>query len=130
VVTSTLVFEGDGKVGEYAGGYEDWERYRQLVAAERPQAPRRTPLLAAAPVEKRRDISRKLSYKEERELEALPGKIELLEAEQSRLHRLMGAADFYRQPADRITAAMERLKAIAEELAACYERWEVLESDR
>jgi hypothetical protein len=49
-----------------------------------------------------------------------------LEAEQSQLHTLMGDADFYRQPADRISAAIERLKAITGELEACYARWEVL----
>jgi ATP-binding cassette subfamily F protein uup len=132
VVTSTLVFEGDGEIGEYAGGYDDWERYWQFSAAERPQAQKRAsaPPVVAAAEGKTGNISRKLSYKEQRELEALPGKIEALEAEQSQLHTLMGDADFYRQPADRITAAMERLKAITGELDACYERWQALESDR
>ncbi len=121
VVTSTLVFEGEGKVGEYVGGYEDWARQR--AAAERTEAPKR----ASAPIEdKRGNGTRKLSYKEQRELEALPGKIESLEAEQSQYHKLMGDGGFYKQPGDKITAAIGRLEAITRELEECYARWESL----
>ena len=121
VVTSTLVFEGEGKVGEYVGGYEDWARQR--AAAERTEAPKR----ASAPIEdKRGNGTRKLSYKEQRELEALPGKIESLEAERSQLHKLMGDGGFYKQPGDKITAAIGRLEAITSELEECYARWESL----
>jgi len=131
IVTSTLVFEGAGGVGEYVGGYEDWERYRQLMAASRtetPKRPSRTPAVAAQPEEKRSQRTRKLSYKEQRELEALPGKIDSLEAEQLQLHTMMGDADFYRQSGDKISATMKRLEAVAKELEAYYERWESLES--
>ena len=131
VVTSTMVFEGEGRVGEYVGGYEDWERYRQLIAAERTEPPKRagTPPPVAAPVEEKRSHrTRKLSYKEQRELEALPGKIESLEAEQSQLHTLMGDAEFYKQPGDKITATTERVAAVANELEECYARWQSLES--
>src|SRR3990167_5475503 len=122
VVTSTLVFEGEGKVGEYVGGYEDWARQR--IAAERTEAPKR----ASAPIEdKRGNGTRKLSYKEQRELEALPGKIESLEAERSQLHKLMGDGGFYKQPGDKITAAIGRLEAITSELEECYARWESLD---
>jgi len=71
---------------------------------------------------------RKLTYKERQELEALPEKIESLEAEQSELHGRMGKADFYRQPGDRITAAIERLEAVKLELEGLYARWQELES--
>jgi ATP-binding cassette subfamily F protein uup len=129
VVTSTLVFEGAGKVEEYPGGYEDWERQR--TSGEPSEAPKQTsksPVLTA-PIEKKPDHRvPRLSYKEQRELEALPGKIEALEAEQAQLHTAMGNADFYRQPADKITAALERLQAVNNELEACYTRWESLES--
>jgi ATP-binding cassette subfamily F protein uup len=131
VVTSTLVFEGDGKVGEYTGGYEDWERYRLHVEGERHEASRRPSGLAPVrpPVqEKSNDKPRKLTYKEQRELEALPEKIESLEAEQSELHGCMGDADFYRQPGDKITAGMERLEAVKLELEGLYARWQELES--
>ncbi|MEK7341757.1 MAG: ABC transporter ATP-binding protein, partial [Candidatus Binatota bacterium] len=132
VVTSTLVFEGEGKVGEYAGGYEDWARYRRRLAGERTELPKRAgkPPAAAALEEKRGNSTRKLSYKEQRELEALPGKIESLEAEQSRLHTVTSDAEFYKQPGDKIGAAMERLEAATNELEACYARWQSLESDR
>ena len=83
---------------------------------------------AVAVAEKPNHKNRKLSYKEQRELEALPEKIEALEAEQSELHRLMGDGDFYRQPGDKITAAMERLEAVKNELEACYTRWQTLET--
>src|SRR5436309_11375232 len=71
--------------------------------------------------------TRNLSYKEQRELEALPAKIEALEAEQAQLHRMMAGAEFYRQPSDKIAATMERLQALTNELEACYARWESLE---
>ena len=130
VVTSTLVFEGDGKVGEYTGGYEDWERYRLHVEAERDGVPSRPSGLA--PVrprgqEKSNGKPRKLTYKEQRELEALPEKIESLEAEQSELHGLMGDADFYRQPSEKITATIDRLEAVKLELESLYARWQELE---
>lgn len=130
VVTSTLVFEGEGRVGEYVGGYEDWERSRQLVAIRTGPAKNAGPLRAvsALPEEKRGNRTRKLSFKEQRELEALPGKIESLEAEQSQLTLVTREADFYRQPADKIAASMRRLEMLKIELEDCYAHWESLES--
>jgi ATP-binding cassette subfamily F protein uup len=130
VVTSTLVFEGGGKIGEYVGGYEDWERYRQRAAAEPPEPPKRTARLpaVAAAEETRRVKPRKLSYKERRELEALPEKIESLEAERSQLHTAINDADFYKQPGDKIAAAVERLQALTSEIEASYARWQALEA--
>ncbi len=126
VVTSTLVFEGRGKVGEYAGGYEDWERQRSSSLTMPPKRARTPPRVTFADGE-RGNGTRKLSYKEQRELEALPAKIEALEAEQAQLHRMMAGAEFYRQPSDKIAATMERLQALTNELEACYARWESLE---
>jgi len=131
VVTSTLVFEGDGKVGEYTGGYEDWDRYRLHVESERDVISRRP--IGPVPVrpqaqEQSNGKPRRLTYKERQEVEALPEKIESLEAEQSELHGRMGEADFYRQPGDRITAAIERLEAVKLELEGLYARWQELES--
>ena len=130
IVTSTLVFEGKGKFGEYAGGYEDWVRYQQLNAASRiePKLPSPASEVVSRAQEKRGNRTRKLSYKEERELEALPEKIETLESEQSELHIRMGEADFYRQSPDKITTALERLEAVKIELEQCYARWQSLES--
>jgi ATP-binding cassette subfamily F protein uup len=129
VVTSTLVYEGDGKFGEYAGGYEDWERYQRPIptAPVEPQkAAKEHPQTAVK--ETRSDRQRKLSHKEQRERETLPEKIEALETEQANLHRLIGDANFYRQPGDKIATTMERLDIVKRELEACYERWQVLES--
>ncbi len=129
VVTSTLVFEGDGKVGEYAGGYDDWARYQQVRAALRPGEPKRPTALPAAahPAQPRSDKPRKLSYKEQRELEALPDRIEALEVEQAKLHALMGEGDFYRQPGEKISATVRRLEVVEKELENCYARWQALE---
>ena len=129
VVTNTLVFEGDGKVRDYAGGYEDWQR--QSSAAERSAAlkPTVNKLAVHAPLnEKRGDSKRRLSYKEQRELESLPGKIETLEAEQAKLQTRMGEGDFYRQPSHMITAGIERLETVKKDLEECYARWQALES--
>jgi ATP-binding cassette subfamily F protein uup len=130
VVTSTLVFEGDGKFCEYAGGYEDWERYQRPIP-DAPAEPRKR--LNAQPIPRpvesqASEKPRKLTYKEQRELEALPVKIEALEAEQADLHARMGEAEFYRQTSAKITATMERIEAVKAELEAAYRRWQELEA--
>ena len=130
VVTSTLVFEGDGKFGEYAGGYEDWERYQRQIP-EIPSETRKRGNAQPPPAPsqaKRTDKPRRLTYKEQRELEALPVAIEALEAEQAELHRLMGGAEFYRQSSDTITATLERLEVLKCDLEECYARWQTLEA--
>jgi ATP-binding cassette subfamily F protein uup len=130
VVTSTLVFEGEGKFNEYAGGYDDWERYQRQIPEAPAQLQRRTSaqLVPASVAANRDGQPRKLTYKEQRELEALPGKIEALEAEQSELHARMGDGDFYRQSSDEITGTMKRLESLEQELEASYLRWQELES--
>ena len=130
VVTSTLVFEGDGKFGEYAGGYEDWERYQRQIPEVHNETKKRgntQPPPVPSPA-KRTDKPRRLTYKEQRELEALPVAIEALEAEQAELHRLMGGAEFYRQSSDTITATLERLEVLKRDLEECYARWQTLEA--
>jgi ATP-binding cassette subfamily F protein uup len=127
VVTSTLVFEGEGKFLEYAGGYEDWERYQRQIPAANSRAQRTA--AAAVPVKSSSsDKRRRLSFKERRELDQLPAKIEALEAEQVELHARMGSGDFYRQSSDKIAAAVERLEAVKCELELHYERWQILDS--
>ncbi len=130
VVTSTLVFEGDGRFREYAGGYSDWERYQRAIPEAQAQPGKRAgaPSKAALPARRPDDKPRKLTYRERRELEELPAKIEALENEQAELHARMGEADFYRQASDRIGATVERLEALERELEAAYERWQALES--
>ncbi len=128
-VTSTLVFEGGGRIGEYVGGYTDWLRQRQSKPVPKSESPAKAPKSAAAPTtEKPRAKSRKLSYKEQREIETLPGKIETLEAEQSQLQAVVSAGGFYQQPGEAISATLARLQAVTAELEEYYARWEALES--
>jgi ATP-binding cassette subfamily F protein uup len=131
VVTATLVFEGNGRIGEYVGGYTDWLRYQQTsrtpTSEPQPRAP--APAQVSAPsAEKRGEKPRKLSFKEQRELTDLPEQIELLESEQARLHATISAAGFYQQPSEVITATLARLDVVTGELEVCYLRWDVLEA--
>ncbi|MEO5696211.1 MAG: ATP-binding cassette domain-containing protein [Burkholderiaceae bacterium] len=140
VVTSTIVWEGDespGRWREYEGGYEDWRVQRQRAQSLREQAARATPAgrpkdapasakpvgtaaLAAKP--------RKLSYKEQRELDELPGRIEALEAEQSELAAFLAQPESYTKEADRAMKAQARHLRIDDELLVAMERWELLGS--
>jgi ATP-binding cassette subfamily F protein uup len=128
IVTSTLAYEGPGNFVEYAGGYQDWIRCRQLAAETRIAAPTARAVLGIPARAARRPRPGKLSYKEKRELDSLPAKIEALEAEQSELYHRVGDGDFYRQSDGEITAVLERLKALTNELEECYGRWQTLES--
>jgi ATP-binding cassette subfamily F protein uup len=129
VVTSTLVFEGDGRVEEYVGGHADWLRQR---AATAPPAPRReaagTP--AAAPrIEGDAPRPRpRLSYNEQRELASLPARIEALEDEQRELDALVSHPAFYKEDAARIREALARREAVGGELHAAYTRWDELDA--
>jgi ATP-binding cassette subfamily F protein uup len=128
VVTSTLVFEGDGRVGEYVGGYEDWLRQRRSapLADKRersdPRAPTPTGSAAGTLAQKR-----KLSYKETRELESLPARIETLEREQRQLESSMSHGAFYQQDKAAIAATLARAEQLRAELEGAYARWEELE---
>jgi ATP-binding cassette subfamily F protein uup len=123
VVTSTLAFEGGGKVGEYVGGYSDYQRQRRAaVAAE----PRPKPARSAPPRETQRP--RRLGYREKQELETLPATIESLEAEQGGLFDRLADPDFYRREGAEVGAARTRLEELEGELARAYERWQELES--
>jgi ATP-binding cassette subfamily F protein uup len=124
VVTSTLVFEGGGRVSEYVGGYDDWLRQRTV---ERPDVPQKTAEKADRP---RRARARKLSFNEQKELDALPLRIEELEAEQQQLHASLADPAFYREQGDAVSAAKARLEALEKELAGAYARWEELEALR
>ena len=126
VVSSTLVSEGDGVWREYEGGVQDWltqsQRARAMAAAAAPKAtPAPAPAVAAPAAAKR-----KLSYKEQRELDELPGRIEALEAEQAALNALIGGTELYTQGAGRIQEVTNRAAAIEEELVVLLERWETL----
>ena len=130
VVTSTFVFEGDGRVQEYVGGYEDWLRQRDRSAP--PPRPRRfgEPRRSSPGSDgggKASAERKKLSYKEARELEALPARIEALESEQAALNSRIAGPDFYRDAPDAIRAALARVEDIERELLEAYSRWEALD---
>jgi ATP-binding cassette subfamily F protein uup len=126
VVTSTLAFEGDGVVREYAGGYDDWIHRRP------PRAPRGTDQPAKGTEKdapKKETVStadRPLSYRERQELDALPARIEALEAEQAGLEAETARSEFYRRDGEAIAAAMARLEELGVAIERAYERWEAL----
>ncbi len=128
VCTSLLVFEGDGKVSDYIGGYDDWQRERAAkaaaIAAVEERAKRTAKEAAATGPEKK---VRKLSNKERAELEAFPKKIEELEAEQTALTAKLADPQFFKKPAVEVTRATARLHEIEALLAAAYARWAELE---
>jgi ATP-binding cassette subfamily F protein uup len=126
VVTSTLVFEGEGVVREYVGGYDDWLRQSAAAAAVAPSPP-----LPAQDKQRNRTVRpRKLTFREERELEALPERIGELEGEQERLHLTLADPEFYRSAGAEVVKLNARLAAIDKELAEAYCRWEELEAIR
>lgn len=126
VVTSCLVFEPDGGIREYVGGYSDW--LRQRPAPEPAPAAKPKPALTPAPKPSRPAASGKLGYNERRELERLPARIEALEQRQRDLHALTAGPAFYKQEPAAITRRMEELRALETELDAAYGRWEALEA--
>ena len=126
VVASTLAIDPDGTVREYDGGYDDYLRQRKDEAPPEPKAPAAPP----KPVSPTKERPRRLNSKEQRELDALPARIEDLETRIGVLHDAMASPEFYRQEGDRIAAAKADLDALEGELAACFERWEELEAVR
>lgn len=132
VVTSTISFEGDGVVLEYAGGYDDYliQHKKDTTAPFEAAKPEAKPTEAPKPVAEKKDAGkprgRKLSYKEQRELDGLPEKIEGLEAEQEELQAKIADPSFYQKPQDEIKQVSQRLEAVGEELLMCLERWEEL----
>jgi ATP-binding cassette subfamily F protein uup len=125
VVTRCFVFEGGGRIGDYVGGYTDAQRQKPA-----PVAPKVDTKTAEAGAKTTSKVAAKLSYKERRELEALPEKIEKLEAEQAQLSELIGDPTVYQRDKDSAMAAQTRLAEIERELAKAYARWEALEALR
>ena len=124
VVTSTLVFEGDGHVQEYIGGYEDWLRQRRSVVS----GSSRTPVVSGLSRTRSVTSPRKPSYKEQLELEQLPARIEALEVEQRQLQAAVSDADFYKKPAAEIHETLGRLEELETLLLDAYTRWDALDS--
>src|SRR5690606_5034541 len=128
VVTQTIAAEGDGTWREYVGGYEDWLRQRPAPAAEPVGDAGATLATAATDARPRPGQKRKLNNREQRELEALPGRIEALEAEQAALHTKMTAPDYFRNTPEVLRADQLRHDEIEASLIELLERWEALEA--
>ena len=141
VVTSTFVFEGDGRVEEYVGGYEDWVRQRLAekhggaggARQTRPASESESGAAVSARVEKPKTTKivvrpKKLSFKDQRELGELPAAIEALESEQRTLARRIASPDFYKDGADTIRRSLARVDELQRELAAVYARWGELDA--
>jgi len=131
VVTSTLVYEGDARVNEYVGGYEDWLRqYKNKQSKIKPETVKKE--TKEKPIENNVEAKKKpkkLSFNDQRELDALPKLIEDLDAEQEELTNKMASAEFYQQDKDLIAATTQRLGEVEAEQVKAYERWEELEGD-
>ena len=127
VVTSTIVMEGEGRIGEYVGGYSDWVRQKPVspepAAAPKPQAAQ--PAKTVAPPA---PVRTKLSYKDARELEQLPARIEVLETQVAAFTARMADPGYYQRDAAAITADNAALAVAQAELDAAYARWEQLEA--
>ncbi len=128
VATSTLAFEGGGRVVEYVGGYEDYLRQRETGGANREERAAGEPKTTQKASRVGRARPRKLSYNEQRELDDLPERIAALEAEQSELKGEAGSADFYKLTAEEIHAVLARIDAVHVELDAALARWVELEA--
>ncbi|MDK9716675.1 MAG: ATP-binding cassette domain-containing protein [Trichlorobacter sp.] len=125
VVSSTLAINSDGTVKETVGGYDDWLREQQLETA---------PTIAVKPAQEKgkpqKERPRKLSFKEERELEALPERITVLEAEQEQIHGTLADPEFYKNAGPEVARLNNRLEELDAELITAYARWEELEALR
>jgi ATP-binding cassette subfamily F protein uup len=136
VVTSTIAWEGDPAFGgrpglwrEYEGGYEDWKRQRERARVAPPApVPAPRPAAAPAPAPAPAAAKAKLSYKEQRELDGLPVRIEALEAEQKALQAQLADPATYARDAQVVPALHARHEALEAELMQALERWETLAS--
>jgi ATP-binding cassette subfamily F protein uup len=123
VVTSSIVFDDDGVVREYVGGYDDWLRQR---AEQKKPADK----VGSKPTQPSKTAARKkstLTYQEQLDLKALPAKIEELEARQQAFNEQMSDPAFYQQDADKISEVQKQVAVLEAEMETAFERWEVLE---
>ncbi|ELV8810782.1 ABC transporter ATP-binding protein [Vibrio vulnificus] len=131
-VTTSWIFEGEGKIEEFVGGYHDAQQQRKQAiearevmekSAPKAKVVEETPKTAPA-----KNTSKKLSYKLQRELEALPAKLEQLEADIETLQEQVNSAEFFAQPVETTQPVLEQLAALEQELEIAFERWEELEA--
>ena len=125
LVTSCFVFEGDGKISEYVGSYDDWLRQRPAIKAEKPKKKVET-VKKEKPVQQ--TTTKKLSFNDQHELDKLPAKIEALEEKVAELEIQMADPDFYKQDHKKTSAITDELQEIQATLKTMYQRWEELEA--
>lgn len=119
VATSSIVFE-NGEVNEYVGGYDDWLRQRK--------SPNDKPAAKVTKQEKPKAVDKKLSYKDQKELDELPQKMERLEKDIQAAHNTMAEPDFYQREPAETNAVQAQLQQLESELEHAFQRWETLES--
>ena len=123
VVTSTMVLEGNGLINEYTGGYDDWLNQRKPVTP----TPVKTKLAKEIIRPKIPVVARKLTPKEQRELDNFSSLIEKIESEQKEIYALLADFNFYQNDSAEITKTKARSEFLSNELKKAYERWEYLE---
>jgi len=123
VATSTIVFDDDGQVREYVGGYDDWVHQRQLDIKQ-------TQITTKSTVKQVKSSNKKaaLSYQEQLDLAALPKQIEKMELQQSELLNRVSEPEFYQQSADKVSSIQEQLAQLTTDLESAYDRWQQLEA--
>ncbi|EOU2464215.1 ABC transporter ATP-binding protein [Vibrio navarrensis] len=131
-VTTSWIFEGEGRIEEFVGGYHDAQQQRSQAILAREIETKQSPKAKVvedtpktAPV---KNTSKKLSYKLQRELEALPARLEQLETDIEALQEQVNSADFFSQPVDKTQPVLDKLTALEQELEIAFERWEELEA--
>jgi ATP-binding cassette subfamily F protein uup len=130
VVTSTLVFEDQGRVGAYVGGYADWLRQRPRSEGPESDATARAKKAPASATASKAAVAakpKKLSYKDQHELEQLPARIETLESALESVQQALGDPAIYRDGAERVAELDAQRIQLEADLADAYERWEALE---
>lgn len=125
LVTSILVFEGNGRITEYIGGYDDWLKQRKKNETKIPSRPKKSCTKKPKP---KRKGPKKLTFRENRELEDMPSLIESLEQEHAVLFGRMSDPSFYKNESTEIANTKERLESLEIELEKAYKRWETLDA--
>lgn len=125
VVTSVFVFEGEGNVNEYIGGYAEWFA---LAEQRKQQAIKNKPVESVNKEKPKTKPKKKLSFKDQKELDELPTTIDQLEVEQEKLTIVMSAVGFYKQDQNKIDETLEKVKELEQELEQAYSRWDELEA--
>ncbi|HIG36777.1 MAG TPA: ATP-binding cassette domain-containing protein, partial [Oceanospirillaceae bacterium] len=131
VVTSCLVFDGQGEITDSVGGYSDWVRRGGQLQAPTAQGHNKPTGMAATPVKAavKAKPAKKLSYKVQRELDQLPAQVETMEAEIAALQEEMGQADFYTQDQTKVSAKLAHMESLEAALEQAMDRWLELEAD-